>query len=474
MSESGNGRFEPGTWFEKCWEWLVERENPLSAGRIRSCWQEGNRVSIGQVRPLAAPLLQGSQGGCAPLDLEQHTLRGLSPSTLERSATVFFVDRHYQQRCTRISLVDFLGLRVHRQLVLERDDTQVTRVWEWGKGLKEGLGRVSHGVRKMFAEGAGVTDLLFSRCASLTRPGGAWDGTGEDGVRNGRDYWWQGWKGKWWELTNDLPWVKLQVPAKTEGIAAAARSWSTMPNTAALLAKKVAYADCAKQQAAAKKQQEEKDNPAAWAREKTQQWADQEADRKARAAKTTREYEETGRSQEELNQLERDMQSLDITLEDVDAEVVKSILKILNTGGYKLEGKKGVQEADVRLQLLASMVAMRKEAGLQAWNAGSDIKQIMDQRDCKVILIVQLQEVTQCSKSDIVTALMLTEIQAGDITGLVQEGPKNQAAGGKKLRTTTPTFEIKIPPAAPRTLRLTTAIQEGQIVFTTEADRDRH
>jgi hypothetical protein len=167
------------------------------------------------------------------------------------------------------------------------------------------------------------------------------------------------------------------------------------------------------------------------------------------------------------------MRSLDITLEDVDAEVVKSILKILNTGGYKLEGKKEDQEADVRLQLLASMVAMRKEAGLQAWNAGNNIKQIMDQGNGKVILIVQLQEVTQCSKSDIVTALrpMLPDIQAGDITGQVQEGPKNQAAGGKKPRTITPTFEIKISPGAPRTARLTTAIQDGQIVLTMEADR---
>jgi len=37
------------------------------------------------------------------------------------------------------------------------------------------------------------------------------------------------------------------------------------------------------------------------------------AARKARAEKTTREYEETGRAQDELNQLERNMQSLDIT-----------------------------------------------------------------------------------------------------------------------------------------------------------------
>jgi hypothetical protein len=213
-------------------------------------------VSIGQVQPLASPLLQGSQGGCAPLDLEQHTLRGLLPRALERSATVFFVDRHHPQRGTRISLVEFLGLRGHRQLVLKRNNTQVTRVWEWSKGLKEGLGRAAHGVGKMFAEDVGGTDSLFSRCASLTRPGGAWDGTGEDGARNGRDYWWQGWKGKWWELTNDVPWIKLQVPAKAEGITPAARSWSTMPGTESLLARKVADtepSERAKQQEAAKK-----------------------------------------------------------------------------------------------------------------------------------------------------------------------------------------------------------------------------
>ena len=146
-----------------------------------------------------------------------------------------------------------MGLRGHRQLVLEGHNTKVTRVWEWSTGLREGLGRAAHRVGNMVAGGAGGTDSLFSRCASLTRPGGAWDETEEDGARNARDYWWQGWKGKWWELTNDLPWVKLQVPVKVEGIAAAARSWSTMPNAAALLAKKVADADRAKQQAAAKK-----------------------------------------------------------------------------------------------------------------------------------------------------------------------------------------------------------------------------
>jgi len=208
-----------------------------------------------------------------PHNLEQHTLHGLLPRALEQSVTVSRVDRHHLQRGIRISLVGFLGLRGHRQLVLKRNNTKVTRVWEWSKGLREGLGRASHGVGKMFAEGAGGTDSLFSRCASLTRPGSAWDGTGEDGARNARDYWWQGWKGQWWELTNDVPWIELQVLAKAEGITATARLWSTMPGTASLLARKVAEADRAKQQAAARKQQEEKDNPAAWAREKTQQWS---------------------------------------------------------------------------------------------------------------------------------------------------------------------------------------------------------
>jgi hypothetical protein len=91
--------------------------------------------------------------------------------------------------------------------------------------------------------------------------------------RRGRRQKWQGLlvarvEGKWWELTNDVPWVKLQVPARAEGIAAEARSWSTMPTAAALLAKKVVDADRAKQQAASTKQQEEKDNPTAWSRER--------------------------------------------------------------------------------------------------------------------------------------------------------------------------------------------------------------
>ena len=51
-----------------------------------------------------------------------------------------------------------------------------------------------------------------------------------------------------WDLTKDVQWVELQVPARAEGIAAAARSWSTMPTAAELLSKKVADADLAKQQ----------------------------------------------------------------------------------------------------------------------------------------------------------------------------------------------------------------------------------
>ncbi len=88
-----------------------------------------------------------------------------------------------------------MGLRGHRQLVLERHNTKVTRVWEWSTGLREGLGRAAHGVGNMFAGGAGGTDSLFSRYASLTRPGSAWDGTertapempGTTGGRGGRD-----------------------------------------------------------------------------------------------------------------------------------------------------------------------------------------------------------------------------------------------------------------------------------------------
>ena len=188
MSTAGNGRFEPGSMVREMREWPDERGKPLSVGRIRSCWWDGDRVSAGQERPLAAPLLQGSQGGCAPLDLGQHTLRGLLPRALEQSETVCRVDGHHLQSGIRISLVGFLGLRGHRQLVLEGHNTKVTRVWEWSTGLREGLGRAAHRVGNMFAGGAGGTDSLFSRCASLTRPGGAWDETGEDGVRNARDY----------------------------------------------------------------------------------------------------------------------------------------------------------------------------------------------------------------------------------------------------------------------------------------------
>jgi hypothetical protein len=64
-----------------------------------------------------------------------------------------------------------------------------------------------------------------------------------------------------WDLTKDVQWVELQVPARAEGIAAAARSWSTMPTAAELLSKKVADADLAKQQGSIGKAAGGKDQP---------------------------------------------------------------------------------------------------------------------------------------------------------------------------------------------------------------------
>jgi len=150
-----------------------------------------------------------------------------------------------------------------------------------------------------------------------------------------------------------------------------------------------------------------------------QQWKEQEAARTARAAQAVQEYKDTQQAQDELNSLERAMQTMGVSFEDVSADAVDRVLKILSTGGYTMEGERTAQEADTRLQILASMVAMREEDKLQTWNAGNNIKQIMDQGDGRVVIIVQLREVVKCSKADIVTNLLpiLPEISAGDLKG---------------------------------------------------------
>jgi hypothetical protein len=165
----------------------------------------------------------------------------------------------------------------------------------------------------------------------------------------------------------------------------------------------------------------------------------------------------------------RAMQTMGLSFEDVSTDAVDRVLKILSAGGYTLKGGRTAQEADTRLQILASMVAMHEEDKLQAWNAGNNIKQIMDQGDGRVVIIVQLREVVKCSKADIVTNLrpILPEISVGDVTDLVQVPPKNQTvSGGKGSTIDAPGFEVKIPSTASRTYELGEVIQTGEIQIT--------
>ena len=90
------GVSNPGQWFEKR-QGPIERENPLSAGGTRSCWRDGNRVSVGQVRLLASALLQGSQGGCVPLDLCDDT-EFVTLGDRDRGVTVLTVERDFHRK----------------------------------------------------------------------------------------------------------------------------------------------------------------------------------------------------------------------------------------------------------------------------------------------------------------------------------------------------------------------------------------
>jgi hypothetical protein len=52
-----------------------------------------------------------------------------------------------------------------------------------------------------------------------------------------------------------------------------------------------------------------------WAQEKMQQWKEQEAARTARAAQAVQEYKNTQQAQDELNSLERAMQTMGVSFE---------------------------------------------------------------------------------------------------------------------------------------------------------------
>jgi len=119
-----------------------------------------------------------------------------------------------------------------------------------------------------------------------------------------------------------------------------------MPTAAELLARKVAATNLAKQQATAAVQMEKSVNLAMWLEEKMQQCKEQEAARTARLAQAVQEYKDTQQTQDELTSLERAMQTMGLSFEDVSTDAVDRVLKILSTGGYTMKGGRTAQETD--------------------------------------------------------------------------------------------------------------------------------
>ena len=125
---------------------LAEREKPCITGGIRShlCC-EGQRASVGQVRPYPATVFQRSRWRCVPVDPERHLLRGLRPHALQEGMTVgSFADGHCGGRRVHASAAGFLGQRQGgRQQVLEWDDTGVIRAaWNGAESHKENGGKM--------------------------------------------------------------------------------------------------------------------------------------------------------------------------------------------------------------------------------------------------------------------------------------------------------------------------------------------
>jgi hypothetical protein len=78
-------------------------------------------------------------------------------------------------------------------------------------------------------------------------------------------------------------------------------------------------------------QMEKSANPAMWAQEKMQQWKEQEAARTARAAQAVQEYKDTQQAQDELNSLEKAMQTMGLSFEDVSTDAASRLIVSLES-----------------------------------------------------------------------------------------------------------------------------------------------
>jgi hypothetical protein len=124
----------------------AEREKPFITGGIwfHPCC-EGERASVGQVRPYSATVYQLSQWHRVPVNPERHLLRGLRPHALQEGMSVgSFADWHCCGRRVHVSAAGFLGqLQGGRQQVLEWDDTGVIRAaWNGAESHKENCGKM--------------------------------------------------------------------------------------------------------------------------------------------------------------------------------------------------------------------------------------------------------------------------------------------------------------------------------------------
>ena len=329
-------------------------------------------------------------------------------------------------------------------------DLRIAAGTGWGGGRRSGVVE-TEGLKT--AAGTGWRREWWSGA------GAGWSGDGNRGKNTSwgaASSWWWGVKG-YQCGTQRLTRVAVCDQAATwlELPGLALRQWNSPrmaapgASAAALFAKQRAKAE-QDQRAAKKAEKQRADNdPAAWAATAEEGKRAQETAQKEREQTMLKALEENAMAQVEVDRLSAQMTRLDLRPEAISDRTLEEVGKMVAKAGLRVAERARKQEgrAVLQYQLLQAMVRIcGDDQNLMIETRVLPVKEILENQQGSVVLIVTLPQGAQYTNNQVVAAMQRfgENVKTTDVNGRSTAVSKKLAAGDSTGKPFPPTIEVRL------------------------------
>jgi hypothetical protein len=244
---------------------------------------------------------------------------------------------------------------------------------------------------------------------------------------------------------------------------------------AELLARQLAQGRKVKKDQEQEAAQKAANDPAVWASEVRKNALAKSAKEEERARERTAAFVETEKAQLTVEKLSAKMQLLGLDDEALTGDVLDKVWELLSKAGMqKMPGRNQAEKkAELRYHLLEAMTAvMHTDMKLVLDTCVYPVKEILEQPNGRVVLIVTLPHGEQCTKTQVVSALrnLGEDVQVANVAIRMSTTPTTAKTKtrGKAENPFAPTIEIQLQGGGGLTPNLIEAIKKRQLVFTTD------